>query len=61
MAIKLKITLTKSGTNRPQRQKDTLEGLGLTKMHKSVLRNDTPSIRGMVRAVSHLVRVEPAQ
>jgi large subunit ribosomal protein L30 len=60
MALKLKVTLVKSGTNRPQRHKDTIRGLGLTRMHKSVVLNDTPSIRGMIRTVSHLVRVEPA-
>ena len=61
MAIKLKVTLVKSGTNRPQRHKDTIKGLGLTRMHKSVVLNDTPAIRGMIRAVSHMVRVERAE
>ena len=61
MAIKLKVTLLRSGTNRPQRHKDTIRGLGLTRLHKSVVLNDTPAIRGMIRAVSHMVRVEPAE
>jgi large subunit ribosomal protein L30 len=61
MALKLKVTLTRSGTNRPQKHKDTIRGLGLTRMHKSVILNDTPAIRGMIRAVSHMVRVEPAE
>jgi large subunit ribosomal protein L30 len=61
MAHKLKVTLVRSGTNRPQRHKDTIKGLGLTRLHKSVLLNDTPAIRGMIRAVSHMVRVEPAE
>ena len=61
MALKLKVTLVRSGTNRPQRHKDTIKGLGLTRMHKSVVLNDTPAIRGMIRAVSHMVRVEPAE
>jgi len=61
MALKLKVTLVRSGTNRPQRHKDTIKGLGLTRLHKSVVLNDTPPIRGMIRAVSHLVRVEPAE
>ena len=61
MALKLKVTLTRSGTNRPQQHKDTIRGLGLTRMHKSVILNDTPAIRGMIRAVSHMVRVEPAE
>ena len=61
MALKLKVTLVRSGTNRPQKHKDTVRGLGLTRMHKSVVLNDTPAIRGMIRAVSHMVRVEPAE
>jgi large subunit ribosomal protein L30 len=60
MALKLKVTLIRSGTNRPQRHKDTIKGLGLTRLHKSVVLEDTASIRGMIRAVSHLVTVEPA-
>ncbi len=61
MALKLKVTLVRSGTNRPQRHKDTIKGLGLTRMHKTVVLNDTPAIRGMIRTVSHMVRVEPAE
>ena len=61
MALKLKVTLTKSGINRPQDQKDAIRGLGLTKMHKSKLLNDTAAIRGMIRKVSHLVKVEAAE
>jgi large subunit ribosomal protein L30 len=60
MAMKLKVTLTRSGINRPALQKLTIKGLGLTRMHKSVILNDTPAIRGMIRKVSHLVSVEPA-
>ena len=60
MALKLKVTLIRSGINRPQDQKDTIRGLGLTRMHKSVVLNDTPAIRGMIRKVSHLVTVEPS-
>ena len=40
---------------------DLIKGLGLTRLHKSVVLNDTPAIRGMIRAVSHMVRVEPAE
>jgi large subunit ribosomal protein L30 len=61
MALKLKVTLVRSGTNRPQRHKDTIKGLGLTRLHKSVVLNDTPAIRGMILAVHHMVRVEPAE
>ena len=59
MALKLKVTLIRSGINRPQDQKDTIKGLGLTRMNKSVELNDTAPIRGMIRKVSHLVKVEP--
>jgi large subunit ribosomal protein L30 len=61
MAHKLKVTLLRSGINRPQIQKDTIKGLGLTRMHKSVVLNDTVAIRGMIRKVSHLVKVEAAE
>ena len=59
MALKLKVTLIRSGINRPYDQKETIRGLGLTRMHKSVILNDTAAIRGMNRKVSHLVKVEP--
>jgi large subunit ribosomal protein L30 len=61
MAMKLKVTLTRSGINRPERQKLTIKGLGLTRMHKHVVLNDTAAVRGMIRRVSHLVTVEPAE
>jgi large subunit ribosomal protein L30 len=44
----------------PELQKMTIKGLGLTRMHKSVVLNDTLAIRGMIRKVSHLVKVEVA-
>ena len=61
MALKLKLTLIRSGINSPEDQKLTIKGLGLTKMHKTVIVNDTPAIRGMIRKVSHLVQVEAAE
>jgi large subunit ribosomal protein L30 len=61
MALKLKVTLIRSGINRPQPQKLTIKGLGLTRMNKSVVLTDSPAVRGMIRKVSHLVRVEPAE
>ena len=60
MALKLKVTLIRSGINRPQDQKDTIRGLGLRRMHGSATLDDTPQIRGMIRKVSHLVKVEPS-
>jgi len=58
---KLKITQIGSPIGRPKDQEATLIGLGLNKMNRSREVDDTPSIRGMLRAVQHLVRVEPAK
>lgn len=58
MSAKLKITLVKSMVGRPEKQRKVLRGMGLTKLNRSVWLNDTPSIRGMAGAVSHLVKVE---
>ncbi len=61
MAIKLRVTQVKSGISRPQTQRLTLKGLGLTRLHKAVILKDTPAIRGMIRKVGHLVKVEPVE
>jgi large subunit ribosomal protein L30 len=55
---KIKITQVKSVIDRPERQKRTMLALGLKKMNASVEVEETPQIKGMVRAVSHLVSVE---
>jgi large subunit ribosomal protein L30 len=55
---KIKVTQIKSGIGGQQRQKDTLRSLGLRKPGQSVIKDDKPEIRGMIRAVSHLVAVE---
>jgi large subunit ribosomal protein L30 len=60
MSGKLKITQVASPIGRKPGQRDTLRGLGLDKMNRSSEVDDTPSIRGMLRKVHHLVRVEPA-
>lgn len=57
---KIKITQIKSGIDRPERQKRTLVALGLRKMHATVEVEATPQIEGMVRKVSHLIKVEEA-
>jgi large subunit ribosomal protein L30 len=54
----LKITLVCSGIGRPKKHKEVLIGLGLTKLHKTVIHADRPEVRGMIRKVSHLVRVD---
>lgn len=56
----LKITLIRSGIARPGKHKVVLIGLGLRKLNSSVVRPDTPEIRGMITKVSHLVQVENA-
>jgi large subunit ribosomal protein L30 len=61
MAIKLKVTLVRSGINRPEPQKQTIRQLGLRKLHRSVVLPDNLAVRGMIRSVSHLVKVEAAE
>lgn len=56
--MKLKVTQRRSGIGRNQRQRDTLRGLGLTRLHQTRELKDTPAIRGMINKVSHLVEVE---
>ncbi len=58
MAKKLKIIQTGSVIDRPERQKLTIKALGLGRPNYSVIHNDTPQIRGMVKKVNHLVKVE---
>jgi large subunit ribosomal protein L30 len=58
MSGMLKITLVKSMIGRPEKHRKVLRGMGLTKINRTVELEDTPSIRGMVHAVSHLVKVE---
>ena len=55
---KVKITQVRSTINRPKRQKATIQALGLGKINKSVEKENTPQIAGMIRAVQHLVVVE---
>lgn len=52
---KVKVILRRSVIGRPQRQRDTVRGLGLRKLHSERILEDTPAIRGMIRKVSHLV------
>ena len=55
---KIKITLVKSPIDRPERQKKTLKALGLNKMNATKEVEATPQILGMVRKVTHLIKVE---
>ena len=55
---KVKVTQVKSVIDRSERQKRTMQALGLTKMHRTVEKEATPQILGMITKVSHLVKVE---
>jgi large subunit ribosomal protein L30 len=55
---KIRITQIKSKNGKPERQKRTLEALGIRKMHHSVEHEATPQILGMVEKVRHLVKIE---
>jgi len=57
---KFKVTQVRSVIDRPQRQKDTVKALGLKKMNQSVVVEATPSVEGMIKKVSHLLKVEKA-
>ena len=54
----LRVTQVGSPIGRKADQRQTLIGLGLNKMHRTRELEDTPSVRGMIRKVAHLVRVE---
>ncbi len=55
---KLKVTQVRGVIGRPKNQRQVLKGLGLRGRHKSVVVENTPAIRGMVKKVIHLVNVE---
>jgi len=54
----VKVTQLGSPIGRKPGQKETLIGLGLNKRHRTRELEDTPSVRGMIRKVAHLVKVE---
>ena len=54
----LKITQVKSTIDRSKRQKATMEALGIKKVYRSVIHEDSPTLRGMIKAVDHLIKVE---
>jgi large subunit ribosomal protein L30 len=58
MAGALKITLVRSMIGRPEKHRKVLRGMGLTRLNKTVVLEDTPSIRGMIQKVTHLVKAE---
>ena len=58
--VQIKVTQVRSTIGRPARQKRTIEALGLGKINRTVVHGATPQIIGMVKQVSHLVKVEEA-
>ncbi|MBU2646882.1 50S ribosomal protein L30 [bacterium] len=60
MAGKIRVTQIRSGIGFGVKQRDTLRGLGLRKIHQTRELEDTAAVRGMVRKIAHLVKVEEA-
>ena len=58
---KLKVTQTRSAIGGKQNQRDTLRTLGLKRIGHTVVKEDRPEIRGMVKTVTHLVAVEEVE
>ncbi len=58
MVDKIKVTLVKSGIGQSKRIKDTLRALGFRKLNQTIIVKNHPSIRGMLKKVSHLVKIE---
>lgn len=54
----IKVTQIASPIGKPDAQRATLIGLGLNKINRSRVLEDTPAVRGMIRKVSHLIKVE---
>jgi large subunit ribosomal protein L30 len=61
MARKLEIQQRRSAIKRQQSQKLTLEALGIKRLQQKVVHEDTPSIRGMIRKISHLIEVREVE
>ncbi len=61
MTKKLKIRQIRSYIGKPEKQRRILRGLGLGKLNRTVLLNDTPEIRGMAQKVMHLVSMEEVE
>ena len=61
MTTRLKVTQKRSLIGRPRPQRATVRSLGLKRIGDSVLKEDRPEIRGMVRTVHHLVTVEEVE
>ena len=55
------VTLVRSPIGYTKDQKQTVLALGLRRMHQTIEHRDTPALRGMIRKVQHLVRVDPVE
>ena len=58
MSGQIKVKQVKSGIGFPRKQRESLKGLGLKKMHQTRILEDTPAIRGMINKINHLVTFE---
>jgi large subunit ribosomal protein L30 len=56
--VRLRVTQVRSALDRGARQRGTIRALGIKRMGQTVVHEDKPEIRGMIRAVQHLVKVE---
>lgn len=59
--VRIKVTKTRSTIDRKENQKRTIVALGLGKINRSVVHNDSPQIRGMIKTVEHLVKWEEVE
>lgn len=57
----LRVTLVRSPIGYSKDQKATVRALGLRRLHQTVVKDDTPAIRGMVAKVRHMLRVEEVE
>ena len=56
----IKVTLVRSPIGFQPKHRETVRGLGLKRMHQTVVLEDTPSVRGMVNKIDYMVRMEQA-
>ena len=57
---RIKVTLVRSPIGAQPKHRETARGLGLKRMHQTVVLEDTPAVRGMARKIEYMVRVEEA-
>ncbi len=61
MAKQMKVTWIKSAIGQQQRHRRTVRALGLRRLHQTVVKEDSPQMRGMLHAVRHMVHVEEVE